>query len=78
MSPEQAVSVGDHVERDIKAAWDAGMQAILLDRFDEYPQFSPRVRNLSELSEWLRLHERQREASSTAVSRDTSRTDTDP
>lgn len=77
VSPDQAVSVGDHVERDIRAAWDAGMQAILLDRFDDYPQFSPRVRNLSELSEWLRLHERQREASSTGVSRDTSQTDTD-
>lgn len=78
VTPDQTLSVGDHIERDIRAAWDAGLQAILLDRFDDYPQFSPRVRNLSELSAWLQLHARQREASSTAVSRDTSPTGRDP
>lgn len=60
LQPEEGLSVGDHIDRDIKAAWDAGMQAILVDRFDDYPQFSPRVRNLGELSEWLRVHEQQR------------------
>lgn len=60
VSPEQTLSVGDHVERDIKAAWAAGMQGILLDRFDDYPQFSPRLRDLGELTAWLQLHEQQR------------------
>jgi 2-haloalkanoic acid dehalogenase type II len=57
--PADVLSVGDHVERDVKAAWDAGMQGILLDRFDDYPQFSPRVGNLGELSTWLQLHNQQ-------------------
>jgi len=61
VSPAQTLSVGDHVERDIKAAWEAGMQGILLDRFDDYPQFSPRLRDLGELTAWLQLHEQQRQ-----------------
>jgi len=59
LRPTDVLSVGDHVERDIKAAWDAGMQGILLDRFDDYPQFSPRVGNLDELTTWLELHNQQ-------------------
>lgn len=57
--PAEALSVGDHVERDIEAAYDAGMQGILVDRFDDYPQFRPRVGDLDELTTWIELHNQQ-------------------
>lgn len=46
---EAAVSVGDHLERDFASARQAGMHAVLLDRFDDHPEVSPRVRTLTEL-----------------------------
>lgn len=49
----EAISVGDHVERDIAAARQAGLHGVLLDRFAEYPEFSPRVQSLTELLRWL-------------------------
>lgn len=46
---DAAVSVGDHLERDFAAARRAGLHAVLLDRFDDHPDVSPRIRTLSEL-----------------------------
>lgn len=53
VSPAQAVNVGDHIERDVEAARIAGMQAVLLDRFDDHPHFTPRVRTLAGLLDFL-------------------------
>lgn len=50
---EQAVSVGDNVERDIEAARRAGVAGILLDRFGDHPEFTPRVEDLAELVQRL-------------------------
>lgn len=46
---ERTISVGDHLERDFMAAQHAGLHAVLLDRFDDHPEVSPRVRTLTEL-----------------------------
>jgi len=46
---EAAVSVGDHLERDFASARQAGLHAVLLDRFDDHPDVTPRIRTLSEL-----------------------------
>lgn len=51
--PGEAVNVGDDLERDVHAARQAGLQAVLLDRFDDHPDFTPRIRNLTELPRWL-------------------------
>lgn len=48
-----AVSVGDHAEHDVQAAEAAGVRGILLDRFDDHPEFDPRVSSLAELPEVL-------------------------
>ncbi len=58
---EAAMSVGDQLERDIEAARIAGVAGVLLDRFDDHPEFTPRVRNLTELLEWLPGAERTNE-----------------
>ena len=55
--PHVALSVGDHVERDVEAARAAGLHGLLLDRFDDYPKFTPRVRTLAGLLEWLGIGE---------------------
>lgn len=46
---EAAVSVGDHLERDVMSARHAGLRAVLLDRFDDHPEVTPRVRTLADL-----------------------------
>jgi HAD superfamily hydrolase (TIGR01549 family) len=46
---DAAVSVGDHLERDVASARQAGIYAVLLDRFDDHPEVSPRIRTLTEL-----------------------------
>lgn len=51
IGPEEAVSVGDNIERDIEAARQTGLHAILLDRFGDHKDFVPRVTNLTELVE---------------------------
>lgn len=53
IAPEQAVSVGDDIERDIEAARYLGIHGILLDRFDDHAEFTPRVGNLAELAQRL-------------------------
>jgi FMN phosphatase YigB (HAD superfamily) len=48
--PGRIIHVGDSPEYDIIPAREAGFEAILIDREDEYPDFTgPRVRSLSEL-----------------------------
>ena len=49
----EALSVGDHIARDVDAARTAGLSAVLLDRFDNHPEYSPRVKSLAELLEFL-------------------------
>jgi len=49
----EALCVGDHIERDIEAARAAGLSAVLLDRFDDHPGYTPRVRTLVGLLEFL-------------------------
>ena len=49
VAADRTISVGDHLERDVMAAQHAGLRAVLLDRFDDHPEISPRVRTLTEL-----------------------------
>lgn len=53
IGPEEAVSVGDNIERDIEAARRIGLSGILLDRFDDHPEVTPRVKSLAELVQRL-------------------------
>lgn len=53
IAPHQAVSVGDDIERDLAAARRLGISGVLLDRFDDHPEYAPRVGNLAELAERL-------------------------
>lgn len=53
VSAAEAVSVGDDIERDVDAAAKVGLQGILLDRFDDHPDYRPRVESLGELVERL-------------------------
>lgn len=48
-----AVSVGDDLERDVQAAEAAGIRGFLLDRFDDHPEFAPRIRSLTELPQQI-------------------------
>lgn len=52
-APDATVSVGDHMERDVMSARQAGLHAVLLDRFDDHPEFTPRVRTLTELPDLI-------------------------
>lgn len=51
----EAIFVGDQYKADVQGARSAGMSAVLLDRFDLYPQITdcPRIRNLTELTMYL-------------------------
>jgi putative hydrolase of the HAD superfamily len=49
----ETLMVGDTLEDDIEGARAAGMQAVLLDRGDRYPELSGRLRGLGELLESL-------------------------
>ncbi|MGH2348910.1 MAG: HAD family hydrolase [bacterium] len=53
VTAELAVSVGDNLERDVQAADAIGVRGILLDRFDDHPEFVPRVRSLADLPSLL-------------------------
>jgi len=50
---EAAISVGDQVDRDVEPARAAGIQGVLLDRFDDHPEFTPRITDLTELLRFL-------------------------
>lgn len=50
VAPEEAASVGDDPWRDVESAEAAGLKAILLDRFNSYPNTqAPRISSLKEL-----------------------------
>lgn len=49
VTAEAALSVGDQVSHDVEAAKAAGLHSILLDRFNDHREFSPRITDLTEL-----------------------------
>lgn len=50
VEPARAVHIGDSPKMDIDPAAEAGMNAVLLDRWDRYPDATaPRVRSLEEI-----------------------------
>lgn len=50
---EQAVMVGDFLPDDIKAAEDYGIDGILIDRDNNYPNYPKRIESLEELKDNL-------------------------
>lgn len=46
LEPAEAVMIGDTVEDDVEGALAIGMQAVLLDRDDRFPEASGRIRDL--------------------------------
>ena len=55
ISAQEAVHVGDQYRLDVVGARELGINPILIDRFDFYPDVNdcPRIRNLSELAGYL-------------------------
>jgi putative hydrolase of the HAD superfamily len=53
VSPEAALSVGDHLARDVEAANAAGIRGVLLDRFNDHREFNPRITDLTALLSFL-------------------------
>ena len=53
----EAVHVGDQYKLDVAGARGVGINPILIDRYEQYPEVSdcPRIRNLSELARYLEL-----------------------
>lgn len=51
--PSAAVHVGDSPKLDVEPAAAVGMTPILLDRYDRYPDVTPRVRSLLDVPELL-------------------------
>jgi putative hydrolase of the HAD superfamily len=51
----EAVHVGDQYKMDVVGARGVGINPILIDRYNLYPEVSdcPRIRNLSELADYL-------------------------
>ena len=49
VEPGEALMVGDTLEEDIHGALAVGMQAVLLDRDNRYPEVEARLRDLTEL-----------------------------
>jgi len=51
----EAIHVGDQYKIDVAGARGVGINPILIDRYDLYPEFSdcPRIRNLTELTKYL-------------------------
>lgn len=52
--PARALHIGDSPRMDIEPAAAVGMATVLLDRYNRYPEMSPRVRSLSEIPVILR------------------------
>ena len=52
----EAVFVGDQYRIDVVGARNAGIQPILIDRYDLYPDVSdcPRIRTLAEIEKWIK------------------------
>jgi putative hydrolase of the HAD superfamily len=55
VEPAEAVMIGDTIEDDVEGARAIGMQAVLLDRDDRYPEVPGRLRDLGGLSSVLGL-----------------------
>ncbi len=53
VSPAEAAMVGDTIEADIEGALALGMQAVLVDRLDQHPEYEPRIEDLRALPEVL-------------------------
>ena len=53
--PEEALYIGDQYQVDVLGAQGAGMQGILLDRTDHYPEITdcPRIQSLNEVFGFL-------------------------
>jgi len=51
----EAIHVGDQYKIDVVGARGVGINPILIDRYDLYPELSdcPRIRNLTELAKYL-------------------------
>jgi putative hydrolase of the HAD superfamily len=49
VSPPEAAMVGDTIEADIEGALALGMQAVLVDRLDQHPEYEPRIEDLRAL-----------------------------
>lgn len=54
VQPAEAIHVGDHYNVDVTGARNVGIQPILLDRYNTYPEVTdcPRIRSLAELVEY--------------------------
>lgn len=52
LTPEECLVIGDSIESDIKAAKNAGIKAILIDRRNRR-EFQPKIRSLRELPKLL-------------------------
>jgi putative hydrolase of the HAD superfamily len=50
IAPGDALMVGNSMVADVEGALGAGLQAILLDRYDDHPDQTPRIRSLDELT----------------------------
>jgi putative hydrolase of the HAD superfamily len=55
VDPEAAVMVGDSIEDDVEGAKAVGMQAVLLDRDDRYPEIEEKLTDLRALPAALGL-----------------------
>src|SRR4029077_17251013 len=55
VAPSEAAMVGDTIEADIEGALALGMQAVLVDRVDQYPDYVPRIHDLHGLPAALGL-----------------------
>jgi HAD superfamily hydrolase (TIGR01549 family) len=51
--PHEALMIGDQPEDDVEGARSIGMEAVLLDRDDRFPERTDRIRSLTELSALL-------------------------
>jgi len=49
VAPEDVLMVGNDVEKDYQGPLDAGLGAVLLDRYDRYPEVAVRIRTLDEV-----------------------------
>lgn len=49
VAPDDVLMVGNDVEKDFQAPLDAGLGAVLLDRYDRYPEVADRIRTLTEV-----------------------------
>ncbi|MFI8527952.1 HAD family hydrolase [Promicromonospora sukumoe] len=48
-APGDVLMVGNDVEKDFQGPLDAGLAAVLLDRYDRYPEVEDRIRTLDEV-----------------------------